>query len=199
MRKIYWFSILFITLHSLLLAQENDLKKIYTNLTTEINSALLTQKSSMEISGFISYNHYRSKFDNGEIQKQHLLHIEPVISYFVIDNLSAGLNISYQYNKIETDTEPESVKIEQTFVGPIGKYYFGEGQYRPFVFVDYLFLTGDNFKGGEIGFGAGLMYHIAGNIGLNIQAKYGQIWPQNDNIDSQNTIFIGIGLSSFIF
>jgi hypothetical protein len=199
MRKMLLVSILIIATFSLLSAQENNIKKIYTDITTKINSALLTQKSSFEVSGFISYNYYKTKFDYGETRTQHLVQIEPIISYFFIDDLSLGLDFSYQYNKTENEVGNDPSIIEQTFIGPIGKYYFGEGDFRPFVFADYIFLIGDNFDGGELGFGAGIMYHVAGNIGINLQLKYGQIWSTRNDIDSQNTIFVGIGLSNFIF
>lgn len=199
MRQILIILILILAEFSSLFAQDTDLKKIYTDITTEINSALLTKKSSIEVSGVISYNYYKTKFDDGDTREHHLVQIEPVISYFFINDLSFGLNLSYQYEKSEIDAGNNSGTIEQTFIGPIGKYYFGEGEFRPFIFADYLFLTGDNFDGGELGFGAGLMYHITGSTGLNLQIKYGHIWSNKDNVDSQNAIFVGIGFSSFIF
>ncbi len=199
MRKIFLVSVLILATSSFLSAQESDIKKIYTDITTKINSALLTQKSSIEVSGFISYNYYKTKFDYGETRTQHLVQIEPIISYFIIDDLSFGLDFSYQYNKTENEVGNDPGTIEQTFIGPIGKYYFGKEDFRPFVFADYLFLTGDYFDGGELGFGAGIMYHVAGNLGINLQLKYGQIWSTKNDIESQNTIFVGIGLSNFIF
>ena len=199
MRKMFLVSVIILATSSFLSAQESDIKKIYTDITTKINSALLTQKSSIEVSGFMSYNYYKTKFDYGEIRKQHLVQLEPIISYFFIDDLSFGLNLSYQYNKTENEVGNDPGTIEQTFIGPIGKYYFGKEDFRPFVFADYLFLAGDYFEGGEFGFGAGIMYHATGNIGLNLQLKYGQIWSNMDDINSQNTIFVGIGISNFIF
>jgi hypothetical protein len=199
MRKILIILILILAGFSSLFAQDNDLKKIYTDITTEINSALLTQKSSIEVSGFISFHYDKTKFEDGNTKEHHLIQIEPLISYFFINDLSFGLNLSYQYEKSENETGNNPGTVEQTFIGPIGKYYFGEGEFRPFVFADYLFLTGDNFEGGELGLGAGLMYHITGSTGLNLQIKYGQIWSNKDNIDNQNALFIGIGFSNFIF
>ena len=199
MRQILIILFLVLAEFSFLFAQDTDLKQIYTDITTEINSALLTQKSSIEVSGFLLYNYYKTKFDDGDTREHHLVQIEPVISYFFINDLSFGLNLSYQYEKSENEAGDNPGTIEQTFIGPIGKYYFSEGEFRPFVFADYLFLTGDNFDGGELGFGAGLMYHITGSTGLNLQIKYGQIWSNKDNIDNQNAILIGIGFSNFIF
>ena len=199
MKKILIILFLILAGFSSLSAQDNDLKKIYTDITTEINSALLTQKSSIELSGFVLYNYDKTKFDDGNTREHHLVQVEPVISYFVINDLSFGLNLSYLYEKSENEAGNNPATVEQTFVGPIGKYYFGEGEFRPFVFADYLFLTGDNFDGGELGFGAGVMYHISGTTGLNLKIKYGRIWSDKDNIDSQNALFFGIGFSNFIF
>ena len=191
--------VLILTTYSVVAAQEDDIKKIYTDITTKINSALLTKKSSIEISGFMSYNYYKTKYNYNEAKNMHLLQIEPIISYFFIDDLSIGLNLSYQYQKIEYETGDDPGTTEQTFIGPIGKYYFGEEKLRPFIFADYLFLVGDNFDGGELGIGGGILYHFTGNFGINLQIKYGQIWSSKDNIDSQSRILVGIGISNFIF
>ncbi|MEJ2542784.1 MAG: hypothetical protein P8Y99_01825 [Calditrichaceae bacterium] len=199
MRLILIILILLLAKVTFLSAQDTDLKKIYTDITTEINSALLTRKSSIEMSGFVSYNYYKTKFDDGAEREHHLVQIDPVVSYFVINDLSFGINLSYQYEKSENEAGNDHDTIEQTFIGPIGKYYFGEEEFRPFIFADYLFLSGDNFDGGELGFGAGLMYHLAGNTGINLQVKYGHIWSKENNVDSQDAIFIGMGFSHFIF
>jgi hypothetical protein len=93
----------------------------------------------------------------------------------------------------------QSASMAQTFIGPVGKYYFGEKQIRPFVFSELLFLTGDRFEGQELALGAGMMYHVSGNIGLNVMVKYGHILADSDLIDTQRRIFFGLGLSGFLF
>jgi hypothetical protein len=180
------------------LAQEKDLKDIYTNLTTAINSALLTRAGAMEISGALSYNYFSTQYTHAEKSGQYIVQVEPAFSYFFVDNISLGINVSYLYQKTEYETADISTTIEQTFIGPIAKMYFGKEEFRPFILADYLFLSGDNYSGGELDFGAGIFYHLTGNFGFSLLAKYGFIWSDKENIDSQRRLFIGIGISNFI-
>lgn len=179
-------------------SQDGNLKNIYTKVTTAINSVLLTRSGSMEVSGLVSYNYFNTQYKNNTKMTQQMIQAEPQFSYFVIDDLALGIGASYQNQKTEYDPNTGSVTTEQTFIGPLAKMYFGEKEFRPFVQADYLVLTGDYYKGGELDLGAGLFYHATGNFGLSLFAKYGIIWSSKDNIDSQNRIFVGIGLSGFI-
>ena len=180
-----------------LFAQKENLKELYKNVTTAINTSLITKSGSIEISGFLSYNHYDSQFNDNEKVTQQVLLIEPTISYFLIDNLSLGLDLSYLNQKTKSSGFSQTVK--QTAMGPLVKFYMGKKRLKPFILTDYLFLTGDDFKGGELDFGAGILYHVSGNIGLSLFGKYGIISSTNKNIESQNRIFVGIGLANFIF
>ena len=181
-----------------LFAQEEDLKGIYTDVTTAINSVLLTKSGSIEISGFISYNSFTTKFTYDEKMTQQIFLIEPVFLYFFVDNISFGLDVSYLLQKTDYESSEGSRNIEQTFIGPIAKMYFGEDRLRPFILADYLFLVGDNYNGGVVDIGAGIFYHITGNFGFSLFGKYGIMSSSNNNIDSQNRIFIGIGIANFI-
>jgi hypothetical protein len=181
-----------------LFAQEKDLKDIYTEVTTSINSMLLTKTGSTEISGFISYARLSTAFSDDQKTTQQILQIEPVFSYFFIDHISFGIDISYLYQKIDYKSYRGAASFEQIFAGPIAKMYFGEDNPRPFILSDYLFLIGDNFDGGELDFGVGIFWHLTGNFGFNIYGKYGIIWSNNNDIDTRNQIFIGIGISNFM-
>lgn len=194
--RVLLFILLFSTLN--LFAQENDLKEIYTDVTTAIYSALLTKSGSMEISGFLSYNSYTTNFTYDEKMTQQIFLIEPVFLYFFVDNISLGFDVSYLNQKTDYESSEDSRTIEQTFVGPIAKMYFGEDRIRPFILADYLFLVGDNYDGGVLDIGAGVFYHVTGNFGFSIFGKYGFMSSTKDNIDSQSRIFIGIGISNFI-
>ena len=100
--------------------------------------------------------------------------------------------------KTDYKSSDDPKTIEQTFVGPIAKMYFGEDKFRPFILADYLFLVGDNYDGGALDIGAGIFYHVTGNFGFSLFGKYGFISSTNDDIDSQNRVFIGIGISNYI-
>jgi hypothetical protein len=181
-----------------LFAQEDDLKEIYTDVTTAINSVLLTKSGSIEISGFISYNSFTTNYTYDEKMTQQIFLIEPVFSYFFVDHISLGLDLSYLNQKIDYGSSADSRFIEQTFIGPTAKMYFGEDRFRPFILADYLFLVGDNYDGGVLDIGAGVFYHVTGNFGFSLIGKYGFMSSTNDNIDSQRRMFIGVGISNFI-
>jgi len=195
-------AVLFLSSHTLF-AQDKDLKDLYTDFTTAINSALLTKKGSVELSGFLSYNSVKTVYQENQQTTESITQLEPQLSYIFIDNLSAGLIFSYTHIKSEYKnwilpaiyTFPEPA--EQTMAGPILKMYFTEEKLRPFVFADYLLMFGDS-DGGEMDLGAGVFYHVSGNFGLNLFAKYGILWPDEKTIDSQQRIFIGLGISNFI-
>ncbi len=181
-------------------AQKGEtLKGIYKDVTTAINSALLTRAGSIEVSGFANYNRFEYDLKPNGTVTQNAFQIEPMVSYFVVDNISVGLNITYIYQKTENDFSSDSEKLEQTYIGPIAKMYFGEKSLRPFIMADFLFLTAEAYSGKELDLGGGLFYQLSGNFGINLLAKYGIVWRDEDLIDSQNRIFIGIGVSGFIF
>jgi len=186
-------------------AQDKDLKDLYTNFTTAINSVLLTKQGAMELSGFLSYTYLKTDFENDQEKTQSIIQLEPQFSYFIMDNISFGLLLSYSKNNIEYKSPVVSgplpatgaMSLEQTSAGPIAKIYFAEDKLRPFIFADYLFMFGDS-DGSAFDLGAGIFYHVSGNFGLNLFGKYGIIWPDEDYIDSQHRIFVGLGISNFI-
>ncbi len=181
----------------LIAQEEEDLKDIYKDVTRVINSALLTKSGSKELSGFMSYNHSNTTYtDDAELYQQ-VITFEPVFSYFFVDNISLGIDLSYHREKTESKPSGGLTTVEQTFVGPIAKMYFGEERFRPFVLTDYLFMIGDNFDGGVLDFGAGVFYHATGNFGFSLFGKYGTVWSNRDSIDRQNRVFIGIGINNF--
>jgi len=99
MRSRLRFWVIFLTVHPFSFGQGNSLKDFYTGITTKINSALLTRRSSVELSGFVSYQYYRTEFEQGPAVKQHFLQLEPALSYFLINNLSLGVEYPHHYAK----------------------------------------------------------------------------------------------------
>ena len=179
-------------------AQDKDLKGIYKDVTTAINSALLTRSGAMELSGNASFNYYSTKYTSGAKMSQYIIRVEPAFLYFMFDNIAIGVDLSYSQDKTTYEESNHSQIIEQTFIGPVVKMYFGDKRYRPFIQADYLFLTGDYFDGGTAELGAGLFYHVTGNFGFSLMGKYGYIFSNNRYIDRQSRVFIGIGITSFI-
>jgi len=181
-----------------LFAQEKNLKGVYTDITTAINSALLTKSGSKEISGSFSYNYFSTRYINNVEMTQQILLIEPAFLYFIVDNISLGLDLSYLNQKTNDESSEGSKRVEQTFIGPVAKMYFAEEKLRPFILADYLFLVGDNYDGGVLDIGVGIFYHVTGNFGFSLFGKYGIIWSRKDDIDKQNRLFIGVSITNFI-
>jgi hypothetical protein len=175
------------------LAKDEDLKSIYSTITNSINSAILTKKSNWEVSGSAFFNKVQTTFKDEQEGGVRTAHAELALSYFVINNLCFGLCGAYDYDHLSNQT------IEQKMAGVIGKKYFGSKRWRPFIVTDYLYHTGDDFKGGELNAGAGLLYHIAGSFAVTADVKYGLFQAQNENIEKRNRYYIGIGIVNFIF
>ena len=180
-------------------AQGDNLKEVYSKVTNAINASLITRSGSIEISGSFSYNHDETRFMNNEKMKQQNLILEPVISYFFINNVSLGLDFSYQNQKTDFGSSGNSQTVEQSFLGPLVKWYFGAKRLRPFISVDYLLMIGDSYEGGVLDLGAGLFYYVSGNFGFSGFAKYGFMSSSDTAIDSQSRLFIRIGITNFIF
>jgi len=83
-------------------------------------------------------------------------------------------------------------------LGPVIKYYIGEKRWRPYLFANYLVMTGDVLDGGETDLGVGILYHVTGNFAINLQLKYGFISADEQNYKGLNRLFVGIGLVNFI-
>lgn len=194
MRKSILF--LFIFAPAFIFAQEGTLKGFYKDVTTAINSALLTRSGALEISGFVSYNYEKAEYTYNTQSTKHFLQIEPVIGYFVADNIALGLDLNYAYQKSRFNSQ--TISNSQTYAGPFAKLYFGDERFRPFVMTSYLVLAGDMYDGGQADFGGGVLYHLGGNIALNFFAKYGIIWYDSKTLDNKSHIFMGIGISGFI-
>ena len=198
MKTTHLFFCILVFSSTTLFAQEKDLKGIYSDVTTAINSALLTKSGSKELSGFLSYNSFTTTYTYDEkIARQSLL-LEPVFLYFIVDRIALGLDVSYLREKTDYESLDISTTTEQTFVGPVAKMYFGEDRFRPFVLADYLFLVGDNYEGGVFDIGAGIFYHVSGNFGFSLLGKYGFMFSTKNYVDSQKRLFIGVGISNFI-
>ncbi|MBI9037776.1 MAG: outer membrane beta-barrel protein [Bacteroidales bacterium] len=121
---------------------------------------------------------YDGDSDSDEKTTTQQLSINPVIGYFVIDNLMIGMSVAYTTKKIKYDGEwsdPETSSI----IAVSGDYFFGKNKAKPFLeaAIGYRTLSignkdEDAFSGLSFGGGAGLCYFINKNIGANIGFGY---------------------------
>jgi hypothetical protein len=180
---------------SQIMAQETDLKEVYTDVTTKINSSLLTRKGAFELNGYIFYDRLKMEYSEGNENREFIdktFQADAGVSYFIENQLSLGIVLSYFDQKRLYST------IQQTMTGPIVKLYFGEKRWRPYLFVDYLFINGDVMDGGETDIGAGILYHLTGNFGISFQLKYGVLSADEENTEGFSRMFIGFGIVNFI-
>ncbi len=200
MKRLSILIVLLAIVCSQILAQETDLKKVYTDVTTQINSALLTSKGSFEINGSIFYDRLTTTYDltaDAELIME-TFQVDVGVSHFLMNNLSLGL--LFTYKNLSSDIDGKSVtNASLTYAGPIFKYYFGKDRWRPYIFTDYLFYSNDvGDQKGEFDLGAGILYHLSGNTGITMQFKYGISVIEEGEVIDQDRIFIGIGLATFI-
>ncbi len=179
-------------------SQEKDLKDIYTTVTNKINTALLTKKGALGFSGSIYYNYLKTTYNYGEETINKTIQTKPEFQYFVFNNVSFGIILSYSNETTEYKSSGDKYEREKNYIGPQINKYFTQKRLRPYIFTNYLFLTGDLLASSEINFGFGILYHLSGNIGLNTMINYGIDNSENKSIKRQNRIFVGIGISSFI-
>jgi hypothetical protein len=165
-------------------AQKSELKKAYTDITNAIHSSLLTHRGADEIQGFFSFNRLNTKQPDGSTAANTVFQAEPAFSHFFFNGVSLGCMASYFRQTTDGRT------FQQTAAGPVVKAYIGKKRIRPFLITDYLVLSGDDLDGGVWDFGAGLLFHVSGNMGIAVQGKYGLIFPKDDSVDRPDRLFI---------
>jgi outer membrane protein len=130
----------------------------------------------------------------------------PGASYFVIDNLAVGLNLSFSSQKTKDDGDDFT---ESTFVvAPGATYFFGESKTRPYFNASIGYATtsfGDSdigkFNGLYFSGGAGVAIFLNDHVAVNIGAEYAVLNLSNkeDNNFKTKSGAIGIGGGFSIF
>jgi hypothetical protein len=179
-------------------AQKTDLKGLYTDITTAINSALLTRKGSVELRGSMFYDRVKTTYKGGPDFVDEEIQLKPALYYMIFDNIGLGGMFSYTRNTSNINGISYKQSFSQTAIGPSLKKYFCKDKWRPFASAGYLVHVGDNWEGGEFDLGLGLMYHLQSTTALSLEINYGFIRPSEKAIDNRSRILVGIGFSSFI-
>ncbi len=114
----------------------------------------------------------------------------PELSYFVIDNLAAGIFVDY------TSTEYGEFKQNNFNAGPRITYFFGKGMVKPYLKSDLYFgsTTFDNYRYRIFGFGSGggAVLFITSTIALNVGVSYSYKNYTNVNNSSAKKGFGGV-------
>jgi len=182
-------------------AQENTIRKAITDIQQAINAELLTGKGSMAVSGSIFYRESTDVYGQDERMTERSFQATPSFSYFIVDNISLGIAVSYSYNRITRKPAPADEKnsFVQSGFGPAVTKYFGKKRVRPFVNVDYIVLGGDRAKGSQLTMGLGCIYHISNSAGIGPHVTYGIVFPDDRSIKRSRNLYIGVSVASFIF
>lgn len=140
----------------------------------------------------------------GEDLKTSVFTVTPSVGYFVMDNLSVGLDLGFTSTKIEDATTSAMSAV------PVGTYYFEAGDnLKPFVGLGAGFIStssGDDdalkSSGLALRGSAGLAYFINESISINFVAQYLNTNQKNkadNNIETKNSsIGLGVGFSLFL-
>lgn len=175
-------------------------------------SGLFNVSGEATISYSNSEQEYIGKITQTEIK------FAPAGSYFIIDKLSIGIELSYNYFEKKSDG-PVDIKDIEMFLGfgPVIKYYFLDNNLSPFVkagyshnifnITDSYFKTRKSFPGFSTAIGVGVNYFITNSLALESSLDYVYSQKQIEIYDTNSSVFLNsnkktfslsIGLSCFL-
>ena len=135
------------------------------------------KKGSYSLSGSIEFSTGSDKFTGYENDFLNFL-MTPGISYFFIDHLSAGVNISYGYSEyhIKSTTSAGELKLisRPISIGPVIRYYFASDVINPFLEASYRYsnsINGNKDRNGY-SFAGGINYFLSKSVALEPYVEY---------------------------
>lgn len=173
------------------------------------NSLLYSQaalkKGVYSLGGSIEYSHSKNTLnDPSDITvKSSTFGFQPSFSYFVIDNLSIGGNVSFIYYDIEMSSSAYSydskAKDRQFGIGPIIRYYFETNNIAPFLEVGGAYSKDIDSKqeGKRFNFSGGFDYFLSNSVGLEPYLSYSIVHFTKPD-QNTNSFSIGIRINYFI-
>lgn len=147
----------------------------------------------------ISYSKSEQEYIGNITQTE--IKFAPASSYFIIDKLSIGLELSYNYFEKKSG-EPLDLQDIEMFLGfgPIIKYYFLDNNLSPFVkggyshnifnITDSYFKNRKSFTGFSAVIGAGLNYFITNNLSLETSLDYVFSQKQIEIYETNSSVFL---------
>ncbi|NOU48579.1 MAG: porin family protein [Bacteroidales bacterium] len=180
-----------------------------------------TSKGDFVISGgtnlqFIAGN-YKHVYDGTTLSKYstNAFSLNPLVGYFVIDNLAVGLMAQFASSKDKNDDD-DVYKTSQISLMPMAIYYFPvDGNFRPFLQtgigyasqnMTYTPKNGDEdkqtYSGIGFTFGGGVAYFVAKNISFELGIAYSQSTLKDSDDEKakvkQGNIGANISISIFL-
>jgi hypothetical protein len=169
-------------------AQEGDSKKWLISMNTPAGSLLGNGMILPGSIGFVSITD-----DNSTTN---MLSLGGSFGYKVIDNLYAGINLTY------ANQSDDDFSVNNLFVGPQARYYVPFGSSSAFISVNAGFgsakdsFDGEDFTTNLVGFGGalGYAYSINSTFDLEAQISYDAVTATYDDDNESDTNFLGIRL-----
>lgn len=169
-----------------------------------LNSNMFSQealkKGVYSLSGSITFSNStnESKIDE---TKELSFFMMPALTYFFIDNLSAGLSLSYGYSELTFKESTREYKFinRPVSIGPVIRYYFSCEKFIPFLEAGYHYsnsLTG-NEDMNSFSIAGGINYFISKSVALE---PYFEYTKTNYIVEDQkiNRVAIGVRVNYFI-
>lgn len=113
-----------------------------------LSMAVNAQKGSYYVGGAVGFSSTQTKYDNGITtgngDKITTWNFSPEVGTFLTNHVQLGIGVTLLGSKTDNRATPTSVITKQNSYGGTlyGRYFFGEGAFKPFVGVNVLALPG---------------------------------------------------------
>jgi hypothetical protein len=159
-----------------------------------MNSDLFAQealkKGNYSLSGSVTFTSTTNESKYGET-KDLSFYMLPALTYFIVDNISTGLNLAYGYSEL-TMQNNKYISRPISF-GPVVRYYFASEKITPFLEASYRYSNSliGNEDMNSISFAIGINYFLSKSVALEPYLEYKK---SNYIIADQKIIGVAIGM-----
>lgn len=163
------------------------------------------EKGTFSLNGSLSYS---SQSYDGADDSRNILMLNPQAGYFIVENFSLGLSLSYVNYSLGSSSSTE------WGIGPNLRYYLASEKVKPFFSLGYGCTkssnssSDDKWIGTQLILTAGLDYFIVKNVAIETTISYSfnnEKLPDSyksyvKSLDQKSTTFlIGIGFNYFLY
>lgn len=176
---------------------------LITFLASEAGAQITKGSFSLGTNFSFDASNITEKNSNGNknvLPSTYNLIVNPKLGYFVMDNLSLGVDINFIYSRDTTSNSSETSSRTHFLMGPFGRYYF--------LLNDNLYLFLEASVGLGIratpelsktllgaGIGPGLSFLLTENVALETMAKYNYYQTTGtDQTETINNLNMSIGM-----
>ena len=173
---------------------------LFVLIASNVFSQEALKKGSYSLSGSISFSSGTNSARSNETDYLNFL-ITPGLTYFFIDYLSAGINLSYGYyeNTWKSGTQEFKNIYRSVSIGPVIRYYFSSETFIPFLETSYRYsnsLSG-NQDMNSYSLAGGINYFLSKSVALEPYAAYVKTNYIEDD-QKISSISVGLRINYFI-